>query len=233
MRTALIDRVLRYLLPPQCARCHGSATRYWLCEGCWNDLPWNHSACQRCALPLVSKEQGLCRNCARRMPPQDHAVVPWRYAAPVDHWLQALKFERQLSVLSTLSIGLIQQLSRRAEPLPELLIPIPLHRNRRGQRGFNQSQELARVLADALSLHLKADALQRTRATATQSGSPSAAQRRRNIRGAFRVRADLQDRHIALLDDVITTASTMQEAAKVCRVAGAARIEIWAVARTP
>lgn len=233
MRTALIDSALSWLLPPQCARCHGHATRYWLCEGCWTDLPWNHSACLRCALPLVSTKQGLCRNCARRSPPQDLAVAPWRYAAPVDQWLQALKFDRQLAVLPTLGSGLIQQLSRRPEPLPELIIPIPLHRKRRSQRGFNQSQELARQLAGALSLCVQPEALQRTRDTPTQSGSASAAQRRHNIRGAFRVRADLQGRHIALLDDVITTSSTMQEAAKVCRAAGAARIEIWAVARTP
>lgn len=220
-------------LQPLCVRCHGDASRYLLCEGCWQDLPWNLIACRCCGLPLTHADQPRCRRCAQKPPPQDYACIPWRYEAPVDHWLHQLKFDRRLQLLPTLSNALIERLAARSEPLPEWILPVPLHPTRLRQRGFNQAVELARRLSQKLDRSLCIHALQRTRATPVQSRSSSAAERRRNVRGAFSLNLDLQGRDIAILDDVVTTASTVQEIARLCRKAGARRIEVWAIARTP
>lgn len=233
MRLPLLDSLRPLGLPTLCVRCHGNADRYLLCDGCWRELPWNTAACRLCALPLVSREQSLCKTCAHRAPPQDAACIPWRYEAPLDHWLQQLKFDRRLQLLPTLSAALVEQLARRSQPLPPWVLPVPLHPERLRQRGFNQAVEIGRRLARALDLELQPEALRRTRATPVQSRSASAAQRRRNVRGAFEAQIDLRGRSVAIVDDVVTTGSTVQEVARVCRRAGAERVEVWAIARTP
>jgi ComF family protein len=122
-------------------------------------------------------------------------------------------------------------LARRAAPLPELLIPVPLHVQRLRQRGYNQALELGRPIARRLSLRLEPSAVSRTVATGEQTRL-DAASRRRNVRGAFAAEGALvRGRHVALLDDVITTGATVSELARTLRAAGAARIEAWAVAR--
>jgi ComF family protein len=123
-----------------------------------------------------------------------------------------------------------QRLARRAEPLPELLLPVPLHAARLRHRGYNQAVEIGRVVADRLGIGLAPAGARRLRPTREQTAL-SAAERRRNIRGAFTVDAAVRGRHIALLDDVITTGTTLAELARAARRAGASRIEAWAVAR--
>jgi ComF family protein len=125
-----------------------------------------------------------------------------------------------------------QKLGRRALPLPELVIPVPLHRNRLMRRGYNQSLEIAQTLKRTLAIKVDATAAKRIRATPDQIGL-SAAQRRRNLHNAFVIDTRVAGKHIALLDDVMTTGTTLAELARAARKAGAVRIEAWAVARVP
>ena len=116
-------------------------------------------------------------------------------------------------------------------PRPAALVPVPLHHRRLRQRGYDQALELARPLARALDLPLLAGHLQRHRATVPQSELDAAA-RRRNVRGAFGV-ADgtALPRHVALVDDVMTTGATLAEAARALRRAGVSRVDLWVAAR--
>ncbi len=116
--------------------------------------------------------------------------------------------------------------------MPEVLVPVPLHRARLAERGYNQALEIARVLSRGLGLPVDHGCCERILATLPQAGLDEGA-RRRNIRGAFSARRPLSWRHLAILDDVVTTGNTVEELARVLRRAGAARIEVWAVARTP
>jgi ComF family protein len=125
-----------------------------------------------------------------------------------------------------------ERLARRAQPLPELLIPVPLHRRRLMRRGYNQALELARVLKRTLALPVEAGAATRLHATPDQIGQ-TAAQRRRNLRNAFAVDTKVAGKHIALLDDVMTTGATLAALARAARKSGAAKIEVWALARAP
>ena len=114
--------------------------------------------------------------------------------------------------------------------MPELIIPVPLHKSRLKERGFNQALELARPLGQRFGIPVDIQAIRRTRATAPQSGLDKK-ERRRNIRGAFELKGKPLARHIAIIDDVVTTGNTVNELARILRRGGATRVEVWAIAR--
>jgi len=115
--------------------------------------------------------------------------------------------------------------------MPDLLVPVPLHRRRLAQRGFNQAEGIARSLARTLRVPVLSHGCRRIVNTIEQTALSGAA-RRKNIRGAFRVAADLGGINAAIVDDVLTTGSTVAELAATLRSSGAATIQVWAVART-
>ena len=114
---------------------------------------------------------------------------------------------------------------------PERIIPVPLHAQRISQRGFNQAAELARYLSRALAIPIAINAVTRVRQTSPQTGLPENS-RRKNVRGAFHARADVYGRHVAIVDDVVTTGSTVSELALTLKRSGAKRVDVWALART-
>lgn len=198
-----------------------------LCPACMNDLPRNRICCSRCALPLPYPA-AECGACLKHPPPWQSAWVPWRYAWPLDRLEARYKFSADLAAGRTL-VKLWQQLS--PPQRPQAIIPIPLHRTRQRQRGYDQVLQLARPLARRLHLPLITDVLQRRAPTAAQS-ELNAVARRRNVRGAFTVREGAAlPAHVALLDDVLTTGATMGECTRVLRRAGVQRVDAWALAR--
>jgi ComF family protein len=142
------------------------------------------------------------------------------------------KFRGRLNAVRLLGQLLAGSILASGQALPDVLVPVPLHRGRLAERGYNQALEIARVVGRALALPVDPDCCERRLATLPQAALDVGA-RRRNIRGAFGVRASLAWRHLAILDDVVTTGSTVEELARVLRRAGAERIQVWAVARTP
>jgi len=115
-------------------------------------------------------------------------------------------------------------------PLPECLVPVPLHPVRLRERGYNQSHELGRILASRLGIPLRSEVVVRTRATCQQSGL-DAKQRRKNIRGAFAVTTPLEYKHVAIIDDVVTTGATANELARVLKKSGVETVSVWSIAR--
>jgi ComF family protein len=216
------------LLPPRCVLCGAAgAGERDLCASCQAELPRNQPACRRCALPLAVGA-ARCGDCLKQPPAFTSACVPYRYAWPLDTLVQRLKFGAELAVGRVLGELLGEAVL--AQPRPDLLVPVPLGRQRLVERGFNQAEELAHGVARRLAMPCAAGALRRTRETAAQSALQRAA-RRRNVRGAFVADAIVRGRHVALLDDVVTTAATVRECARVLRAAGAASVTLWALAR--
>ncbi len=200
-------------LPPVCCLCGapGIESGFDLCEVCLALLP-----------------------CAPRgsVPPPvniSRVVVPYLYGYPVDHFVRALKFRGERVYARVLGRLLARACLDRQAKLPEALVPVPLHRDRYRSRGFNQAHEIARHAAARLGLHIERCALTRVIATREHSAL-SPGQRRRNIRGAFRVVRTIAARRVALVDDVLTTGSTANEAAGALGAAGVAEIELWAPA---
>lgn len=228
-----LDALAHLLLPCRCLHCGGpGATGRDLCNDCRSLLPYNPCACPRCALP-IPQPAPACGRCIKRPPPASAALAPFLYADPVDRWLPRFKFGRDLAAGRVLADLLLedQRLSTLIEGI-DALVPLPLHRARLGERGYNQALELARPLARALDLPLRPAWLQRVRATAPQTGL-DARTRRRNLRGAFVASEAMSGKRVLLIDDVITTGSSMLEASRACRRAGTIEVRVLAAARAP
>lgn len=226
------------LLAPACAVCGLPApASNRLCGGCLSDLPRTPRPCCRCALPAHPAPGGCpntCGRCRRRPPPVAHAIVACAYAFPVDRLVQQLKFGGSLPVARVLGHLLATAAEARSRetswPLPQALVPVPLHAARERQRGFNQAEAIARTAGKALRIPVAAHAVVRCRDTRAQSGLDLRA-RRRNLRGAFRVDGDLPP-HVAIVDDVVTTGNTVLALAEALRAHGVQRVDAWVVART-
>jgi ComF family protein len=225
-----LQKAARAVFAPRCLLCgeSGSEGRD-LCRACHRALPWNRSACLRCALPLP--EPGLCGACLQRPPPLTETHAAFVYGFPLDRLVPRFKFHNDLVAGRLLSELMAEGL--RGLPKPAALVPVPLHDSRLRQRGYDQALELGKALARALQVPLLPRVLVRTRATAPQSELDAVA-RQRNLRRAFEVRAGaLLPDHVALIDDVMTTGATLEAAARCLRRAGAARVDAWVCARVP
>jgi len=225
-----MQKFMDIILPPVCLVCgaRGQEGRD-LCHDCGDLLVGNRAACPRCALPVAHGYQGPCGHCLRRPPPYDSSWALWRYQSPLDALLLGLKYHRQLPVARLLGGMMADYLVGSSMNLPQALIPVPLHVSRVRERGFNQSIELFTPVARALGVPLLRDSVIRHQATPSQVGL-SRVQRRRNLRGVFRVGGGLPE-HVAIVDDVVTTGSTVSELARVLRRSGVRRIDVWSVAR--
>lgn len=226
----VISALKRWIVPSACLLCAGPADPGTICDGCRSSLPWNRIACPVCALPLNGPISHVCASCAAEPPHFDSALSAFRYQAPIKQAIAGLKYHAQFRQSRWLGGEIAALVAARPTPFPELLIPVPLYPQRLRKRGYNQALELARGISRSLAIDIDWQAATRTRETADQIGK-RAVERRREVRGAFAVEARIAGRHIALIDDVMTTGSTVNELARVCREAGAARIEVWTVAR--
>ena len=222
----------RWIVPSACLLCAGPAEPGTVCGGCRADLPWNRIACPVCALPLNTPLAQTCGACAIEPPHFDSALSAFRYQVPIAQAIAGLKYHAQFQQSRWLGRELALLAAARTTPLPQLLIPVPLHPVRLRRRGYNQALELARGITRVLAIDIDWRLAARIRETADQIGK-RAVERRREVRGAFAVDARIAGRHVALIDDVMTTGSTVNELARACRDAGASRIEVWTTARVP
>lgn len=226
------------LVPSRCLLCEGSVRGLKpLCPGCEAGLPWNDPACRYCALPLPPAT-AHCAHCLVQPPLFAGSLCAFRYEPPVDGLLNRYKHRGQLGSGHWLAQALADAVARQhrvtGEPLPDGIVPVPLHWRRLQRRGFDQALETGKVLARRLGLPLLAG-LRRVHYTASQQGQ-GRAERQRNLEGAFTWRDQgnrLAGRHIALVDDVLTTGATAGEITRVLQAAGAGRVTVWAIARTP
>lgn len=228
-----IDSLLSAVYPPTCVLCQAPGHEGMdICPGCLADLPRNRSCCPVCALPLPAGHPpgSPCGACQKHAPVFDACHSAFVYREPVSRLVTGLKFHSRMHYGRLLGQLLARSLREQGAPMPQLLIPVPLHTQRIRERGYNQSLELARWVARDLDLTLDGESCSRIRSTAAQSDL-SLKDRRRNVRGAFAVVRPLAADQVAILDDVLTTGSTVSELAKVLKGAGAIRVEVWAVAR--
>lgn len=221
-------RAIDERFPKPCIGCGMRADTTGICVACRRELPWNLSACRRCAAPLA-EDSSACGECIIGPPAWHRARSAFVYETPVTSLIQEFKFARKLATGRVLAALCAEWFASHARESPEVLVPVPLHWRRRLLRHFNQADEIATVFSRRLGLPVSR-ACRRIRATAPQS-KLTASERRRNLRNAFIVTRPLRARHVAVVDDVLTTGSTASAMTAVLAAAGAERVEIWTLAR--
>jgi len=217
------------LFAQDCLLCGSGCHAGVLCDHCRGALPMpSRACCPRCASPNGTGEE--CGPCLDRPPAFAATLAAFTYAFPVDRLLQRLKFRGDLALAGLFAEALCERAGDR--PRPDLLVAAPLAPRRLRKRGFNQAVEIGRRVGSGLSLRFDAGACVKRLDTVQQTELEGVA-RRRNLRGAFAVRGDVRGLRVAVIDDVMTTGTTMDELARTLLVAGASSVEAWVVARTP
>lgn len=223
-------------LPGRCWLCDMPlAISHWgICSCCRAHLPYPASLCPRCALPAAT-EACICGRCLLRPPPWSAIVCITGFEPPLSNLIHKLKFQNRPAVANALSRLLLLRIlaarDQRRIILPDLILSVPLHRRRLQKRGYNQSALIALALARWLGCTYCQSGLSRLRATTAQR-QLSAALRKANLRSAFRVEVPVKGLRIALVDDVVTTGSTIAEICQRLAEQGAADVQIWCLCRT-
>ena len=217
-----------------CAICHGWGEQR-VCGECVARFAPTVPRCRRCGLdvpPGVSD----CGACRVESPPFERTLAAVVYGHPWNGLITNFKFRAALDLAPVLAQLILTAQRRGDVDVPALLVPVPLSAVRLRERGYNQAWELARRLAPALSCDADATLLLRVRDTPHQL-TLEPAQRAANVRGVFALEprrlAEVRGRDVGVVDDVMTTGATAAEAARVLLRAGAARVSLWVVARTP
>ena len=219
------------LYPLRCVGCHASCDQaYCFCSACYRVLPWNHAVCKFCAHPLPCDGE-VCAVCSSHPPPWSRAWVPFRYEGVIQRLLLSLKFSQHLLSAKWLGSLLVDYIRLHDFPVPQALLPVPLHAKRLRLRGFNQSLELARPIARAFGCVVLSLSVKRMVNTVPQS-SLSTQARLNNIKNAFTIKKEMAYEHVLLIDDVMTTGSTLQALALLLRDAGVRTIHVLCVARS-
>ncbi|MFA6409196.1 MAG: ComF family protein [Gammaproteobacteria bacterium] len=191
--------------------------------------------CLLCKARCERRDLDLCNACLKDLPSCDDAkiIAPFLYAEPIDRMILALKFGQDLKYARLLGKLLTEKLLLKYQhlPKPEVIIPIPLHKKRLAERGYNQALEIARYVGKEMQIRVDTQSCERAKNTLAQS-SLSHKDRKNNISGAFKLRKNLRAKHVVILDDVTTTGNTVTELSETLKCAGAARIDVWCVCKT-
>jgi ComF family protein len=230
--------IIEHLLPAQCLLCRLPSNNKLICRYCQNALLQDRPCCQRCGLPL-SESQPFCGDCLKQPHffTQLHALAD--YKKPYSMLLKKFKYTKQLINGELLADLLIQSITRNIsrQQLAQIdyLLPVPLHKQKHQQRGFNQAQLLAEKISKQLQLPLLLDAVKRQKYTNAQEGL-SLPKRKNNLQDAFittsKQQTKLSGSYIVIIDDVVTTGATVNSLCQVLLHAGVQRVDVWCLCRT-
>ena len=222
-------RFAQRTVAPTCLLCTGPCAGALLCAPCDVGLPRlavaHGSLCDTCALPITAGTR--CGACLADPPAYDHVYAPYTYAFPADALVQALKYRSLLAIAPLFGSALASCLGTH----PDAIVPMPLAETRLRERGFNQAQEIARHVAAITGIALLPRACRKVRDTAPQAALPWK-ERAKNVRKAFVCDEDFTGRHVAVVDDVMTTGATLNEIAHNLKRSGAVRVTGLIVTRT-
>jgi len=247
-----LDALSCAFLPASCSLCGSLLPQLSpapICDACWQEFSTSTGpVCVRCGdaidaaqYRLAPEGEANCRACRLAPPPFVKAVSYGTYQGRVKEAIHALKYDGLYAAAPRLGGFLAEAISRLAKEAPAdmLVVPVPLHKSKHAQRGFNQARALATHALKSLGkthpewrLTLAASSLVRLRATESQAGL-TPRMRRMNVRGAFKVSdpAAVRDRHVLVIDDILTTGATARAVSKALLDAGAASVWVATLAR--
>lgn len=228
-----LNELLFALIPGTCILCQARTYRHLdLCVDCESNLPRVTHACRQCGLP-VGSGSALCGRCIVSPPIYERCFAPFVYTWPIDKLVNDFKNHDRIILGKMLAHAMANAYMAATSPehFPDILLPVPLHKRRLRARGFNQSLEIAEVLADMSGTRLD-NRLCRRVTDATPQKSLNARQRKHNLKGAFVLDRSPQGERVAIVDDVVTTGATVGEIGRLLLSHGALRVEVIALART-
>lgn len=225
------------LLPPRCLACNAPL---WgetqVCAACWSSLQFiDAPLCDVSGVPFPFDPgtNSVSAEVLARQPAFNRARAALRYDASSGRLVSRLKYGDRLEAVPLFARWMVRAGAELLEDA-DVIVPVPLHPSRLFQRRFNQSAELARAVSHLSGVPVAPDLLMRTRATPTQVGL-SASARRRNVAGAFALTSGsgekVMERHVLLIDDVLTTGATVEACARRLGAEGAARVDVLTLAR--
>lgn len=218
-----------FRLPSVCTLCHQRHRGpHAVCFECQQHFTLIGPACYHCALPLPNQSFLVCGHCCKSKPYLDQVIAPYHFKEPLRSLLHEFKYSEGL-YLSSFLANIITQLLNKEVLMTECLIPVPLHTKRLRNRGFNQAAELTKQLSRSLKLPYHLTICSKKINTPPQA-SLAAAQRRKNLSHAFKSKP-IPYQHVTLIDDLLTTGSTLNELAKVLKNQGVQRVDAWCCAR--
>ena len=241
---------LNMFLPQVCLLCGGTASPLHdlaLCDACIADLPVLGETCLRCANPLEPHRDKLgeflyqpallqtrqCGQCLSHPPHFDHTVAFFPYTTPFNHFIQSVKFKGKLATARLLGKLFAQQLANcidLQDNKPDGILPVPLHPSRQRERGYNQALEIALPVAKHLRIPILNNLASRIKATPAQT-SLSLQQRKQNLQRAFVIHREVREQHIVIIDDVMTSGTTVNTLAQNLKQAGARQVSVWCLSR--
>ncbi len=234
----MLSLVLNLLFPPQCLNCDERVpTHGTLCLACWQKITFiSDPMCDCCGLPFDYDigGQALCAECIKTQRPYSRARTAFRYDENSSKLITRFKYSDQTQLAKIYGAWLTKA-GKELLPGTDAIIPVPLHYFRFLTRRFNQSALLAQSISKATGIKTLPDAIKRKRYTTPQTGL-SKAQRKNNVKGAFAVNKrclpSIKGKNILLVDDVMTTGSTIEQCTKTLLKAGATRVNVLTLART-
>lgn len=209
-----------------------------ICKSCLADLEWNVTFCKQCSLPMNSEscKELICGECLSSPPPFKTCVAPFNYSFPINSIIYRVKSSGEQYWLKSLSLEFCRylELYHKDLPQPDFIVPIPLHRDKLKERGFNQAESLAVLLGKHQKLAVNTKLIVKSKMSADQK-SLNKVQRLINLKGCFTIDNPqvVKDKHIVLVDDVVTTKATSEICSQLLLDKGASRVDIWSLARTP
>lgn len=234
------------LLPTACLSCHqlladvlasgdmnGQTLHSPFCPRCETQLPRLDQGCAQCARPLSQEPNAelICGECLKRPPAFDQCFASRPYTDAFMQWIMAFKYQRKLTVGSALIADFLHNVSPHFAP--DYIVPMPLHRNRQQQRGFNQSAFAAKRIAKAWGAPVLMDSFYRDKPTPALS-TLSKSDRQKVLRGAFKCQTpmiNLTGQHVAIIDDILTTGTSADHLANLIKSHGAEYVSVWVLTR--
>lgn len=214
-----------------CLLCRQPTDADLICSWCSDELPILDHYCYLCGTPLAGHAT-KCGVCIASPPVWDRLHILADYEFPLQGLIHTLKYQRNplpAHLLGKLLADMYQHNVDDSER-PEVILPVPLHWRRQWKRGFNQCQELARPITQQLGIPCRIDILKRTRHTSVQAGL-SKTERHSNLLNAFTINSH-SFKHVILLDDVVTTGTTVATLVQLLKASGCERVDVWAICRT-
>jgi ComF family protein len=226
-----LSQALNWFAPHKCFGCKKTISQAAaFCNACYQELPFQSRTCTQCG-QTIGADSDHCGQCIIAPPYYDECFCPFEYQTPIKDLICALKYNDRAEYAKIVGRLLASEVKQNQTSLPDVIIPVPIHISRLRSRGFNQAKLIADEVGKELNIKVLNSTLTKTRATLPQA-QQSLINRKKALRNCFALQKKLSAQNVAIIDDVVTTGSTVNEIAKILKKNGVDYIQVWGLAHT-